>query len=109
MEKETEANAKLAESEWRQSTSRYRVQTLSALPGIQVVPAGNGIEVVVRYITRAHERPEARRRLYQAVVELRHGKPGAEASAAARASADPSARSSGWDEGAVQTAARQNG
>ena len=82
VEKETEANAKLAESEWRKSTSRYRVQTLSALPGIQVVPVGNGIEVVVRYITRAHERHEARRRLYQAVVELLHGKPGAEAQAA---------------------------
>ena len=82
VEKETEANAKVAESEWSKATSRYRVQTLSALPGIQVVPTGGGIEVVVRYITRAHERHETRRRLYQAVVELLHGKPGAEAQAA---------------------------
>ncbi len=74
VETETDANAKLAETEWRKSTSRYRVQTFSARPGIQVVPTGNGIEVAVRYITRAHERHETRRRLYQAVLELMHGK-----------------------------------
>jgi hypothetical protein len=52
-----------------------------------VVPTGNGIEVVVRYITRAHERHEARRRLYQAVVQLLHGKRAAEAQADASAGA----------------------
>ncbi len=82
VEQETVTNAKLAESEWRKTTSRYRVQTFSALPGIQVVPSGSGIEVVVRYITRAHERHEVRRRLYQAIVELMHGKRAAEAQAA---------------------------
>ncbi len=81
VEKETEANAKLAESEWRNTTSRYRVQTFSAVPGIHVVPTGSGIEVVVRYITRAHERHESRRRLYQAILELMHGKRGAEGQA----------------------------
>jgi small-conductance mechanosensitive channel len=81
VEKETEANAKAAESEWRTSASRYRVKTFSTVPGIHVVPTGNGIEVVVRYITRAHERHDARRRLYQAVLELMHGKRGSEAQA----------------------------
>ena len=74
VERETSANAKIAESEWRDTTSRYRVQTFSAVPGIHVVPTGSGIEVMVRYITRAHERHESRRRLYQAVLELMHGK-----------------------------------
>jgi small-conductance mechanosensitive channel len=82
VEKETEANAKIAESEWRNTTSRYRVQTFSAVPGIHVVPTGNGTELVVRYITRAHERHESRRRLYQAVLELMHGKRVAEAQSA---------------------------
>jgi hypothetical protein len=54
---------------------------LSRGTGIHVVPTGNGIEVVVRYITRAHERHEARRRLYEAVLELMHGKRGAGAQA----------------------------
>jgi len=74
VEKETEENAAKAESEWRQATSKYRVQTLSAQPGINVVPTAAGIEVHVRYITRAYERHEARRRLYEGVVELMHGK-----------------------------------
>jgi small-conductance mechanosensitive channel len=74
VEKETDANAGKAEAEWQQATSKYRVQALSARPGINVVPTAAGIEVHVRYITRAYERHESRRRLYEAVVELMHGK-----------------------------------
>jgi len=74
VEKETEANAKTAQEEWQNVTTRYRVQAFSALPGINVVPTAAGIEVRVRYITRAYERHETRKRLYEAVVELMHGK-----------------------------------
>jgi small-conductance mechanosensitive channel len=74
VEKETEINARKAEEEWKAATSHYRVQALSAAPGVNVQPTAAGIEVRVRYITRAYERHEARRRLYEAVVELMHGK-----------------------------------
>jgi small-conductance mechanosensitive channel len=74
VEKETDENASIAEAEWREATSKYRVQTLSARPGINVVPTAAGIEVHVRYITRAYERHEARRRMYEAVVEMMHGR-----------------------------------
>jgi small-conductance mechanosensitive channel len=74
VEKETEKNARTAEEEWQRSTSQYRVQALSAKPGVNVQPTAAGIEVRVRYITRAYERHEARRRMYEAVVELMHGK-----------------------------------
>ena len=74
VEKETEANASKAEAEWREATSKYRVQAISAVPGINVVPTAVGIEVHVRYITRANERHETRKRLYEAVVEMMHGK-----------------------------------
>jgi small-conductance mechanosensitive channel len=74
VEKETQTNAGKAEAEWKEATAKYRVQTLSARPGINVVPTGTGIEVHVRYITRAYERHEARKRLYEAVVELMHGR-----------------------------------
>ncbi|MBZ5680799.1 MAG: mechanosensitive ion channel [Acidobacteriia bacterium] len=74
VEKETEANAKTAEVEWQHVTTRYKVQAFSAVPGINVLPTAAGIEVRVRYITRAYERHEARRRLYEAVVGLMHGK-----------------------------------
>jgi small-conductance mechanosensitive channel len=72
--KETEANASKAEAEWQQATAKYRVQALSAVPGINVVPTAAGIDVHVRYITRANERHESRKRLYEAVVELMHGR-----------------------------------
>ena len=74
VEEETRANASKAEAEWQQATSKYRVQALSAKPGINVAPTGGGIEVHVRYITRAYERYETRKRLYAAVLELMHGK-----------------------------------
>jgi small-conductance mechanosensitive channel len=74
VEQETAANSKLAEKEWQQAASRYRVQSFSAVPGINVVPTSQGIEIHVRYITRAHERHETRRDLYNSVLELMHGK-----------------------------------
>jgi len=81
VEHETDANAKLAEKEWRTS-SGYRVKTFSAVPGLTVVPSASGVEIHVRYITRAPERHEARRRLYREVVALLHGKYGQGADAA---------------------------
>jgi small-conductance mechanosensitive channel len=74
VEKETEANAGKAEAEWREATTRYRVQAISAAPGINIVPTAAGIEVHVRYITRAYERHDARKRMYEAVVGMMHGK-----------------------------------
>jgi small-conductance mechanosensitive channel len=74
--RETEASARKAEEEWQHTTNRYRVQAFSAAPALNVLPSGDGVEVQVRYITRAYERHEARKRLYEAVVELMHGKRG---------------------------------
>ena len=71
---ETEANAHKAEQEWQNITTRYRVKSFSAEPAINVRPTGSGVEVTVRYITRAYERHETRKRLYSAVFELMHGK-----------------------------------
>jgi hypothetical protein len=50
------------------------VQGFSAEPSISVRPTGSAVEVRVRYITRAYERHETRKRLYEAVVQLMHGK-----------------------------------
>jgi len=72
--KETEENARKAEEEWSESTTKYKVQSFSATPAINVRPSGSGVEVSVRYITRAYDRHETRKRLYAAVVELMHGK-----------------------------------
>ncbi|MGA8617842.1 MAG: mechanosensitive ion channel domain-containing protein [Candidatus Sulfotelmatobacter sp.] len=73
--KETEANAKKAEQEWQHTTTRYHVQAFSAEPAINVRPMGSGVEVRVRYITRAYERHETRKRLYEAVVAMMRAEP----------------------------------
>jgi small-conductance mechanosensitive channel len=72
VEKETQSNSAKAEAEWQQAAAKYRVQAISAVPGINVRPTGSGVEVHVRYITRANERHEARKKLYEAVVEMMH-------------------------------------
>jgi len=74
VEQETAPNAAKAQAEWQETTTKYRAKTLSAMPGINVRPNAGGIEVHVRYITRAYQRHEARKRLYEAVVQMMHGK-----------------------------------
>jgi small-conductance mechanosensitive channel len=73
--KETEASARKAEEEWHNTTNHYRVQAFSAAPALNVMPSVDGVEVQIRYITRAYERHEMRKKLYEAVVKLMHGKP----------------------------------
>jgi small-conductance mechanosensitive channel len=72
--KETEENVRMAEDEWQKATTRYRVKSFSAKPAINLRPTGGGVEVHVRYITRAQDRQATRAHLYEAIVELLHGK-----------------------------------
>ncbi len=72
VENETEAGAHAAELEWQRAAGRYRAQAVSAKPAINLRPTTSGVEVYVRYITRASERYAMRTRLYQALVELLH-------------------------------------
>jgi small-conductance mechanosensitive channel len=76
--KETEANARAAEEEWQNATSRYKVRSVSAAPAVNLRPTSAGVEVHVRYIARAQERPAIRARLNQALVELLHHRGGDE-------------------------------
>lgn len=69
---ETASGARAAEEEWQQAASRQRLAAVSAAPAINVRPTSSGVQVLVRYITRAHERYEVRTRLYQAIVDLLH-------------------------------------
>lgn len=72
--KETEANTHMAEEEWQKASTRYKVQNFAAKPAINLRPTGSGVEVHVRYITRAQERQATRAHLYEAIVQLLHGK-----------------------------------
>ena len=70
--KETEANAQMAAKEWQSAASHYKVRAVSAAPEVNLRPTASGVEVHVRYITRAQERSAMRARLNQALVQLLH-------------------------------------
>ena len=74
VEKETAPSARAAEEEWAKSTTKYRVQSASAAPAINLQPTASGVQIHVRYITRAHERNATRAHLYEALVGLLHAK-----------------------------------
>ena len=58
-----------AEQEWRRASRGQSGASFSAAPGIAVRPAAGGVEIAVRYVTRASERLALRARLYQAAVQ----------------------------------------
>ena len=75
--KETEKDATLAEHEWQRVTKQSNLSQFSAAPAVDMRPASNGIDIVVRYVTRASGRFEMRNRLYQSVINLMRGQPAA--------------------------------
>lgn len=70
----TKDTAQQAEEEWRRATDSKEMRDFSAAPAITLKPAVGGIEVDVRYITKANERHAMRSKLYQQAVELLGGR-----------------------------------
>ena len=66
----TSQSAGEAEKEWQHAAHSRNVGTLSAAPAISLKPVSGGVEIAVRYITRASERYEMRSKLYQAAMNL---------------------------------------
>ncbi len=75
--KQTEDNARQAEREWHRSTRGDRLSRASAQPIVTMRPTSSGVEVAVRYVTRAAERYEVRNRLNQNIIEILHEQPAA--------------------------------
>jgi small-conductance mechanosensitive channel len=75
---ETQKDTKLAESEWQNSTRAQGLSQFSAKPSVDLRPAASGIDVLVRYVTRAGDRFEMRNKLYGAVIGLLRQPEGAE-------------------------------
>jgi small-conductance mechanosensitive channel len=71
--KATEADAKMAEEEWKRVTHEEGLPRFSATPSVDMRPAAGGVDIVVRYVTRAGVRLETRNRMFGAVVELMMG------------------------------------
>ena len=66
----TAQSAQQAEQEWKAAARSRDMSVLSAAPAINVKPVAGGVEVSVRYVTRANERYQLRAKLYQEAVDL---------------------------------------
>ena len=75
----TEADAKMAEAEWKRVTHEEGSPHFSAMPSVNLRPAGASVEIVIRYITRAGVRVETRNHLFEMIVDLMQGGSKAEA------------------------------
>jgi small-conductance mechanosensitive channel len=70
----TESDIRTADQEWQRVVPGHVGRTFSPVPAMTVRPTTLGVSVVVRYITRAHQRHEVRTRLFQQVVDLLRAK-----------------------------------
>src|ERR1700722_9562044 len=66
----TAESARQAEQEWQGAAPARGGKVFSGAPGINVKPVVGGVEIAVRYITRANERFMLRAKLYQSAVDL---------------------------------------
>ena len=67
----TKDDAAQAEKEWHASNARG-LGNFTAEPAVNVRPSASGVDLVVRYVTRAGSRFEQRNKLYQCVLESLH-------------------------------------
>ncbi len=67
---ETKDDAAQAEEEWSRVVPGHVGRAFSPGPAIMVRPTTLGVNVVVRYITRAHKRHEVRSRVFHKIVEV---------------------------------------
>ena len=84
--RETEANSRLAEQEWKRAATISGLRSFSATPTISVRPTNSGVNLMVRYIARADDQDELRARLYRAIYEFLIGKGQPEAEPTAQSS-----------------------
>jgi small-conductance mechanosensitive channel len=75
VEQATADSSHQAEQEWQRAVPAQRGKSFSGTPGVNVKPVVGGVEISVRYITRANERYLVRAKLYQRAVDLLGAKP----------------------------------
>jgi small-conductance mechanosensitive channel len=71
----TSEGSRQAEMEW-QGAAKSRDVKISTAPAINVKPVIGGVEISVRYVTRANERSQLRAKLNHAAVDLLGSQPG---------------------------------
>jgi small-conductance mechanosensitive channel len=67
---DTGEESSIAIAEWQHSTAQRSLAQINASPSVDLRPSALGIDVVVRYITRAAQRYEMRNRIYQAIIDI---------------------------------------
>jgi small-conductance mechanosensitive channel len=72
VQSETRENSRIAEQEWKRGTHGVELSRFRTDPAVNLRPSGSGIDLEVRYVTRASERFEMRNHLYQLVFNLLH-------------------------------------
>jgi small-conductance mechanosensitive channel len=73
--RETEEDARLAEQEWKRAAKKLGLGQFRADPAVNLRPAASGIDILVRYVTRASDRFATRNRLYECVIDVLHVPP----------------------------------
>lgn len=71
----TAGDSHVAGEEWQRATRQQGLSQFKATPTVDLRPASSGIDIIVRYVTRAGDRFEMRNKLYQAVMDLLHRQP----------------------------------
>lgn len=65
----TRDDAEQAEREWRQAANSRGLTQFSALPAVNLRPSAGGVDLVVRYVTKAVDRFEERNKINQSVLD----------------------------------------
>jgi small-conductance mechanosensitive channel len=62
-----------AELEWQRASQKNGLSQFNAIPTVDMRPASSGVDVIIRYVTRASERYEVANRLNQTLLNLLAG------------------------------------
>jgi small-conductance mechanosensitive channel len=73
VEQETAQDTQQATLEWKKATNDAGLKDFSARPTVDLRPAASGVDVIVRFVTRASERFGLRNRIYGALLGLMAG------------------------------------
>jgi small-conductance mechanosensitive channel len=72
VERETDVDSAQATQDWERVTSSLGTHGFSAKPAVNLRPTVSGLQVEVRYITRAPQRYAIKSKLFQVIVDLLH-------------------------------------
>lgn len=70
VESEAAPDISAAEAEWRAAAGSVALGRFSAAPTVDLRPAGSGVDIVIRFVTRATDRFDRRSRIYSILMAI---------------------------------------